>query len=175
MGISEGKVALYTVGAGAARCHHAYKAAGLYISRHLMCPPQPVVQFGTCKLITRTLITHHLHTHSLTHVAGVDPSKCLPICVDVGTNNQALLDDPQYKGLRRRRVARAEFDAFMQEVMGALAAWQPHVLVQFEVRPAKSTCICYCSQRLHIQFMPAVDCCSSAAPSLLHPSASIRG
>jgi hypothetical protein len=65
---------------------------------------------------------------------GVDPAKCLPLCIDVGTNNRALLDDPAYKGLRRRRPARAEFDAFMAEVMAALAAWQPHVMVQFEVR-----------------------------------------
>ncbi|KAI8475520.1 MAG: hypothetical protein J3K34DRAFT_382637 [Monoraphidium minutum] len=67
-----------------------------------------------------------------TVAAGVDPGQCMPLCIDVGTNNNALLEDPAYKGLRRRRPHRAEFDSFMAEVMGALAAWQPHVLVQFE-------------------------------------------
>lgn len=64
---------------------------------------------------------------------GVNPAQCLPLCVDFGTNNKALLEDPAYKGLRRRRCGRSEFDGFMSEVMGALAAWQPHVMVQFEV------------------------------------------
>ncbi|GBF87516.1 NADP malic enzyme [Raphidocelis subcapitata] len=67
-----------------------------------------------------------------TVAAGLDPASCLPLCIDVGTNNASLLEDPQYKGLRRRRPARAEFDSFMAEVMGALAAWRPHVMVQFE-------------------------------------------
>ena len=63
---------------------------------------------------------------------GVDPSQCLPICVDVGTNNKALLEDPQYKGLRQPRIRGPQFYEFVQEVLVALKTWQPHLLVQFE-------------------------------------------
>lgn len=40
-----------------------------------------------------------------TACAGVHPSHCLPVALDVGTNNQAKLDDPFYIGLKRRRVS----------------------------------------------------------------------
>lgn len=67
-----------------------------------------------------------------TAAAGVNPVQCLPICVDIGTNNPAYLEDPEYKGIKAPRVTGAEFDEFMTEVMEALQAWQPHMLVQFE-------------------------------------------
>lgn len=63
---------------------------------------------------------------------GVDPAKCLPMCLDVGTNNKRLLADPDYKGLKQHRPGRQEFDAFVAEVLGALQAWRPHLLLQFE-------------------------------------------
>jgi malate dehydrogenase (oxaloacetate-decarboxylating)(NADP+) len=64
--------------------------------------------------------------------AGVDPTRCLPVCIDVGTNNQRLLDDPAYKGLRQRRAGAAEFDELLAEFVGALKAWRPHVMLQWE-------------------------------------------
>lgn len=67
-----------------------------------------------------------------TAAAGVNPMQCLPVCLDVGTNNQALLDDPQYKGLRQRRCTGTEYDAFVEEFVTALQQWRPHVLLQFE-------------------------------------------
>ena len=45
--------------------------------------------------------------------AGIHPATTLPIVLDVGTNNQALLDDPLYLGWRHRRVSGADYDAFV--------------------------------------------------------------
>ncbi|KAG1659170.1 hypothetical protein FOA52_007551 [Chlamydomonas sp. UWO 241] len=67
-----------------------------------------------------------------TAAAGVDPAVCLPVCLDMGTNNQRLLDDPSYKGVRRKRLAGAEFDAFVGEFMTAVRAVYAHCVVQFE-------------------------------------------
>jgi malate dehydrogenase (oxaloacetate-decarboxylating)(NADP+) len=64
--------------------------------------------------------------------AGVRPSACLPVCLDVGTNNQRLLDDPNYKGLRRTRLKGEAYDALVDEFMREMRAWQPRCLVQFE-------------------------------------------
>ena len=54
----------------------------------------------------------------------------------MGTNNQALLADPAYAGLRQRRVTGPAYDALVEEFVAALQAWRPHVLLQFEVRRA---------------------------------------
>ena len=67
-----------------------------------------------------------------TAAAGVDPQKCLPICLDVGTNNESLLSDPKYIGLRQKRALGSAYFEFMHEFLLAVKAWQPHVLLQFE-------------------------------------------
>ncbi len=64
--------------------------------------------------------------------AGVPPHNCLPIMLDVGTNNEALRNDPLYLGLDQPRIAQDPYDELMEEVMGALRSRFPKVLVQFE-------------------------------------------
>ncbi|EEH53350.1 NADP-me, partial [Micromonas pusilla CCMP1545] len=64
--------------------------------------------------------------------AGVEPAACLPVCLDVGTDNQALLDDPKYRGLRRKRLRGAAYDDLVEEFMAEMRSWQPRCLVQFE-------------------------------------------
>ncbi|KAG2448043.1 hypothetical protein HYH02_007070 [Chlamydomonas schloesseri] len=68
-----------------------------------------------------------------TAAAGVNPAVCLPVCLDVGTNNVKLREHPDYTGLRAPRPIRQQvYDEFVQEFMEAVQAWQPHTLIQFE-------------------------------------------
>ncbi len=62
----------------------------------------------------------------------MDPFKCLPICLDVGTNNEKLLASPAYKGLRQKRATGDAYFELLDEFMTALRAWRPHMLLQFE-------------------------------------------
>src|SRR5215475_11969500 len=64
--------------------------------------------------------------------AGVHPNACLPVILDVGTNNTALLNDPYYVGLRQRRLRGAEYDELVDEFITAAREAFPGVLIQFE-------------------------------------------
>ncbi|NJD32823.1 MAG: NAD-dependent malic enzyme [Gammaproteobacteria bacterium] len=67
-----------------------------------------------------------------TACAGLHPRRCLPVMLDVGTNNEALLGDPLYLGLRQKRLARAELDEFIDEFIEATQVVFPGIVVQFE-------------------------------------------
>src|SRR5215831_14381411 len=64
--------------------------------------------------------------------AGIHPELCLPVMLDVGTNNEEFLKDPYYIGLRQRRITGAQYDEFVEEFMTAARATFPGVMVQFE-------------------------------------------
>jgi malate dehydrogenase (oxaloacetate-decarboxylating)(NADP+) len=67
-----------------------------------------------------------------TACAGVPPQYCLPVVLDVGTNNQVLLDDPLYQGLRHDRVRGDEYTAFVEEFVAAVQSLYPKCCIQWE-------------------------------------------
>jgi malate dehydrogenase (oxaloacetate-decarboxylating)(NADP+) len=64
--------------------------------------------------------------------AGVHPEHCLPVMLDVGTNNEDFLNDPYYIGLRQRRLTGAAYDELVDEFITAARQTFPGVLIQFE-------------------------------------------
>jgi malate dehydrogenase (oxaloacetate-decarboxylating)(NADP+) len=67
-----------------------------------------------------------------TACAGVPPELCLPVTIDVGTNNTALLEDPLYVGLRQSRVRGEAYNAFIDEFVEAVQELYPKSCIQWE-------------------------------------------
>ena len=64
--------------------------------------------------------------------AGIHPSKTLPVVIDVGTNNETLLNDPFYLGLKQRRLTGEAYYAIVDEFIHAVKERFPRALIQFE-------------------------------------------
>ncbi len=64
--------------------------------------------------------------------AGIHPNLCLPVVLDVGTDNAELISDPYYVGLRQRRVRGGAYDELVEEFVTAAQQIFPGVIIQFE-------------------------------------------
>ena len=67
-----------------------------------------------------------------TVAAGIHPSQVLPMSLDVGTDNESLLGDPQYLGVRARRLRGEPYESLVEELVEAIAGVFPGVLLQWE-------------------------------------------
>jgi len=67
-----------------------------------------------------------------TACSGIHPTHCMPVMLDVGTNNESLLNDPLYNGLERHRVRGEDYDELVEEFIMAAQEVFPGVLIQLE-------------------------------------------
>ncbi len=67
-----------------------------------------------------------------TACAGIDPASCLPVTLDVGTNNESLLTDPLYLGYPRKRLEGKAYFDLVEEFVTAVQSRYPDALIQFE-------------------------------------------
>ncbi len=67
-----------------------------------------------------------------TAAAGIDPRRVIPVSLDAGTNNEALLNDPLYLGNRHARVRGPQYDAFIKKYLQTASSRFPNALLHFE-------------------------------------------
>nr|CAD7392139.1 unnamed protein product [Timema cristinae] len=66
-------------------------------------------------------------------LAGIKPHNCLPVTIDVGSNNQSVLNDPHYIGLRQERVSGADYEELVDEFIEAIVCkYGQDTIIQFE-------------------------------------------
>lgn len=64
--------------------------------------------------------------------AGIHPANCLPVTLDVGTNNEELLKDPLYLGIKRNRIRGEEYLAFVDQFVQGVKRNLPNAVLQWE-------------------------------------------
>ena len=67
-----------------------------------------------------------------TAAAGIHPDRVIPVSLDVGTDNEGLLNDPLYLGNRHARVRGADYDAFVEKYLQTASSMFPNALLHFE-------------------------------------------
>ncbi len=67
-----------------------------------------------------------------TALGGIPPEHCLPVLLDVGTDNEARLNDPIYIGWEHQRIRGQEYDDFIEAFVTAVERRWPHILLQWE-------------------------------------------
>ena len=67
-----------------------------------------------------------------TACGGISPAYTLPVMLDVGTNNEKLLNDPMYMGLRQKRVNQEDYNEFVELFIKAVKRRWPEAIIQFE-------------------------------------------
>lgn len=63
---------------------------------------------------------------------GIDPTRTLPVFLDVGTNNQELLNDPFYLGCRHPRIDTEQYDSFIQTFVSTIHETFPNAFLHWE-------------------------------------------
>lgn len=140
-----------TVGQACKEFAHIYQEPrGLYISAHDRGRVSELVANWPDEAVSTVVVTDggrilglgDLGTNGMgipigklalyTACAGVHPRHCLPVMLDVGTNNADLLQDPLYLGLRQPRIEIGEFDELVDEFIQAVVQRWPKALIQFE-------------------------------------------
>jgi len=67
-----------------------------------------------------------------TACGGISPAYTLPVMLDLGTNNQSLIDNPMYMGVKKPRIDGDEYFEFIDTFIKAVKRRWPNVLLQFE-------------------------------------------
>lgn len=75
-----------------------------------------------------------------TLIAGIDPNRVLPIQLDVGTDNEELLNSPQYLGWRHKRVRGADYDRFIEKFVSSVKKKFPNVFLHWEDFGRENAC-----------------------------------
>ena len=76
-----------------------------------------------------------------TACGGISPAYTLPVMLDVGTNNEKLLNDPMYMGARHKRIDQAEYDEFVDMFINAVQRRWPEVLLNSKILPSLMRCL----------------------------------
>jgi hypothetical protein len=91
--------------------------------------------------------------------AGIHPARTLPVVLDCGTDNQKLLDDDLYLGLRQKRVRGEKYDQFVDAFVTAARKLFPRAYIHFEdfgLSNGKSV-PCFVGQKISDVFQPVVS------------------